>query len=54
MTPPCCSNLHQEDVESKSKVTVKFQGKQPKYDVNFKILIHYSTYYLRAIAFISP
>lgn len=49
MMPPCCSGLHQEDVESKNQINFKFQKKQPKFEVGFKILIHYSTCYLRAL-----
>lgn len=46
---PCRNNLHQEDVESKSKINFKSREKQPKFEVDFKILIHYFSCYLRAI-----
>lgn len=42
---PCCNNLYQEDVESKNKINFKFQGKQPDFEVDFKIVIHHSVCY---------
>ena len=48
MMLPCCNNLHQEDVESQNKINFKFREKQPKFEVHFKILIHYFACYLRA------
>lgn len=45
----CCNDLHQEDVESKNKINSELKEKQPKFEVNFKILIHYSACYLWAI-----
>ena len=50
---PCSNNLHQEDVESQSKINFKFREKQPKIEVHFKILIHYFACYLRACYFFS-